>query len=354
MEKHEITIIGAGPAGLSAAIKLREEDFRVTVYEKAERGRRKPCGGILTKACIDILKYELNLELPLTILTKPEKLKLKLISPSSFEGTIRGYTLYNTDRRKFDLWLTREAEKREALIKFNTKLISLNIKNNQIQLTFIDKKGRYKKAKCQYLIGADGILSKVRRYLLPNLNLNPHFILQKYLEGRGEFEEAYHMYILNHNTTPLYGYVIPKGRKIIVGIGTPYPERTKAKTYLNRFIEHLKKYYSLKYKKTISTEGWYIPSGITAEGYGNIILAGDAGGFCNPFSGEGIRFAIETGIAAATSLKRKEENYHKRYSKEIEEITHFIRKTSKYYQKLKHTTLREEFVRKEIMRKSIY
>lgn len=47
MEKFDAVIIGAGPAGLLTAIKLREKGWRVCVLDKAIFPRAKVCGGFL-------------------------------------------------------------------------------------------------------------------------------------------------------------------------------------------------------------------------------------------------------------------------------------------------------------------
>ncbi|MEM2829393.1 MAG: FAD-dependent oxidoreductase, partial [Candidatus Jordarchaeales archaeon] len=73
MKLCDLIVVGAGPAGVAAAIKSAEAGYSTIIVEKSE-GRRKPCGGVLTTACIDVLSRELNLSLPENVLSSPSSL----------------------------------------------------------------------------------------------------------------------------------------------------------------------------------------------------------------------------------------------------------------------------------------
>ena len=62
MKKFDVIIIGAGPAGISAAKILKDNNINFCIIEKSKFPREKLCGGGLTNKTISLLK-ELNFSL---------------------------------------------------------------------------------------------------------------------------------------------------------------------------------------------------------------------------------------------------------------------------------------------------
>ena len=74
-------------------------------------------------------------------------------------------------------------------------------------------------------------------------------------------------------------------------------------------------------------EVWAIPYGFTREGIDNVILTGDAAGFCNAFPGEGIRLAIESSIAvgdAVPEVIHGDQYLEPTYRDQVEWITRLV------------------------------
>lgn len=99
-----------------------------------------------------------------------------------------------------------------------------------------------------------------------------------------------------------YAYLIPKNDLYVIGVGASDPNHTTFTTYIDRFKNCLREEFAFKPLSLRKREVWAIPYGFVLEGVGNTILVGDAVGLCNPLSGEGIRFAVESGIAAHNAI----------------------------------------------------
>ncbi len=350
--QYDVIVVGAGPAGLTATIKCAREGYNVLLVESKSKEKSKPCGGILTPICLEVLKDTWELSIPHFVFSHPQRLKLFLVSPSGNQGYIKGYELLNINRKKFDTWLRSVAEKYSNL-QFNTKFMTFTNKNNKIQIIISGSDG-ISRLETSYLIGADGVFSNIRRILYPTLKIDKYGILQEYWRAKFKLDYCFSMFMLNRKITPLYGYVIPKGNSIIIGLGVPLEKIKFLDTYMQRFKRFLVREFQLKLFKKERREIGFIPAGTVAEGKQNVILVGDAGGFCNPLSGEGIRFAIETGFMAASSIDRADEELPliSIYKEEIKDIKDLIIKLRKFTLQLDEYS-RERFVEIELSRSYI-
>ena len=102
-------------------------------------------------------------------------------------------------------------------------------------------------------------------------------------------------------------------------------------------------------------EVWPIPYGFSRVGRGSVLLAGDAAGLCNPLSGEGIRWAIESGAAAGEAIAtamREGTTPEEVYGEEIRQIQLTLGRIYGFTMSLSDDG-REAFVRDEVKRLSI-
>ena len=96
-----------------------------------------------------------------------------------------------------------------------------------------------------------------------------------------------------------YGWVFPKLHTFTIGVGGVHRRNPDLKARLAAYLT-AKGLDPAKYK----VKGQYLPFGRCREqpGRGRILLAGDAAGFVDPITGEGIGYAIESGAAAGAAI----------------------------------------------------
>ncbi|MDP4175162.1 MAG: FAD-dependent monooxygenase [Bacteroidota bacterium] len=109
LNKYEIAIVGAGPAGATAAVYLKKFGYNVCLIEKKAFPRETLCGEFLSNEVIEILK-DLNL-FDAFLCMSPNPLKLvKFINQRGLLlSSSLGFTAYGLRRGKFDNFLLSEA-----------------------------------------------------------------------------------------------------------------------------------------------------------------------------------------------------------------------------------------------------
>jgi len=348
--EYDVLIVGAGPAGSAAAIKCAEAGLNTLLIDRAALGRHKPCAGILTNVATYVLD-ELGLRLPSSVLSEPSELGIFYVPPSGRVngGELKNYRVFNLERDLFDRWLVEEAVESGAHLQTETTLVELN-QGDCVEAALKTVQG-IRKVKVSYVIGADGALSTVRRYIegkrQPLLT-----VIQEYWEAEGDFRDYFYT-ILNTKITPTYGYLLKKRGSIIVGTGSIEPKQ--AIESLGSLKDWLSKEFGFRPLKLRKREAGFLPYGECHLGYGRIFLVGDAAGLCNRFSGEGIRFALESGIAAADSIKKAENSDAASlefYRQQMQPLLDFVKESTHLHSR--DDLWREEFVSAELKRYNLW
>ena len=314
METVDVVIVGAGPAGASAALELERLGVGCVLLDRAAFPREKPCAGVLPPK--------------ITELTGP-------IPDAVLDRRIRGYMLhtasgatfkspfprpgYAVDRARFDDWLVsrlRTRPRRETFLDVTEEGGLLRVQTAEFELG-----GRV-------LIGADGVNSKVRAIArVPPGRMAVACQASIPMSGAGISEMAGDWFHVLYLVPGGYGWVAPHSEKLLVGIGSLLPKYAGRKA-LERFLSTPQVQALTGGAELDEVRAHRIPlSGPSKRvGHGRLILAGDAGGFVFPGTGEGIRFAISSGICAAraaahavsdgTTTARIQRDYRRRLSEE--------------------------------------
>jgi len=349
MPDYDVVVVGAGPSGAAAAIRCAKFGFKTLVIEKRSPGRHKPCGGVLPIVSNDIINY-LGLNIPEIAMSSPPSLGLFYVPPSGRRngGRVKGYSLLNVNRDRFDQWLCENAKAVGVEVSYETELVEFH-SGTSITLKAV-RKGIAHESTTHYMIGADGACSEIRKSLYPDLKMKLIYVLQEYWEAGGELEECFYVFF-RERITPIYAYLVPKDDIFLLGTALHVP-RIENNNAMFQFKRWLEDEFSFHFAQLQGREAGVIPYDMPVTGTGNTILVGDAAGFCNPMSGEGIRLAIESGISAAEAVQEAESNKKPLascYSTIVEGLKTFVTDVHEFAASLTDKD-REKFVQSELAR----
>jgi len=285
----DVLIIGAGPAGGSAALHCAKAGLSVLVIEEHEKiGEPVHCGECLSEyACKNI-----GLELPKEVISEIVK-GIRTIYPNNKKTIVpeNGFVL---EKEKFEQWLGEKAKDAGAEIKLGEKVVGVERKNMvwKIKTT----KGTMES---RILIDASGITS----FVSTKLGLNKRFdsVIGVQYELKDIKRDGYlDFYIWPKLAPEGYLWMIPKsnGR---ANVGLVTHEKNNAKKYLDEFIKE-KKWGK---KTRVKTFGGLIPiSGPLEKTFGEgLMLIGDAAGFTSPMFEGGTHLGLKSGQMAAQIAK---------------------------------------------------
>lgn len=297
----DISIVGAGPAGSSAAKILAENGFKVAIFEKERLPRHKHCGGGVSIYCSKYLE-QLDVDIQKASLQDYTGFSLSygdLSAKCDLKTTI-GYGVYRED---FDYLITESAIKAGSILN-NKKITGLKKVKNYYNL--LTKNGSYK---TKYVLGADGINSTIRKCIgIPYERDKLAVSLEAEVKTtRKKIEEYNNMVNLDLKYFDQgYAWDFPKiGKKTInFGVGTFLTTSKNMEVPLREvFYRFLK---DKGFKNNIKdVHGALLPFRGTVDYFGkeNVILIGDAAGLVSPLSGEGVPYALESGITVANCIK---------------------------------------------------
>ena len=279
MEKFEVVIIGAGPAGLSAAKILGESGKEVVVLEKKEKIGPKICAGGLTYKDFEI-----------GIPTSLAERIFQSIKVHSFGKTIEVKRekpfVATISREMLGQWQARQIKK-NVEIRLNSEVAKINkssvfLKSNQ-EIGFT------------YLIGADGSLSLARKHL--NLPSKRIWLGMQYTVPE-EFSNL--EVFFDKNLFGLgYAWIFPHKNHTAIGCGSEMEFKNAAE--LSRNFHQWLKDKKIDYNKSQFQSS---PINFDYQGFnfGNKFLIGDAAGLASGLTGEGIYFAIVSGQEIAKKI----------------------------------------------------
>lgn len=298
--RYEVAVVGAGPAGASAARLLAVRGHSVLLLEKDELPRYKVCGGGV------VLRARRSLEVDISGAVDRECRSAELHGPNSGSSL----TLHREDpmismtmRARLDHLLVREAERAGADVWSGCRVADLS--QDRSQVTLETTAGP---VVARFVIAADGAMSTVARAagwpddrdLIPALE-SELFVDEDVFERLGRTARFDFDVVPNG-----YAWVFPKAEHLSIGVLSTRRGRA-------RLPGHLKRYYESIGVEGIRDEqrhGFVIPIRPRRAGFvkGRVLLVGDAAGFADPVTAEGISFAIQSAQLAAGIVAAAEDD----------------------------------------------
>jgi geranylgeranyl reductase family protein len=321
----DVIVVGAGPAGSSAAYWLASAGLDVALLEKTAFPREKVCGDGLTprgtKALVDmgIDVSERNGWLHnrgLRIIGGGQRLHLEWPELTSYPpfGLVR-------PRAEFDALLANHAVKAGARLHEYTSITEPILDSSGrvvgVEGKTLDKRPvRYR---APVVISCEGVSGKLAQRVGVHRNdKRPLGVaVRRYYNSprtHDDYLESWlELWAGAPNASPLlpgYGWIFGMGDGTVnVGLGVLNSsagfQKTDYRALLTRWLDNTPDEWGLREPNaTAPTRGAALPMGFnrTPHYSRGLLLVGDAGGSVNPFNGEGIPYAMESGRYAAEAV----------------------------------------------------
>jgi geranylgeranyl reductase family len=291
---YDLIIIGAGPSGSSAGRIAGKNGLKTLIIEKEMFPRYKPCGGALSEHAMSYLDFKI-----------PED----IIEKDIFGGRVRfrGKSIeYFKDYRLsvivtrsiFDNYLLEKAKETGIDIHHEEKVT--DISQNDAHVSVTTNKDSYK---ARYVVIASGSQGKLKTVVRREENKSEYGVcLVTEVEEKDEVIDQYIKDAIEMHfgvSGVGYGWVFPHKGYYSVGAGSVMAKHLpNPKMAMHDYLKV--NGFTGKYK----LNGHVIPCGGHKRKLvkGRIILSGDAAGFVDAFTGEGLAYAIRSGQLAAETI----------------------------------------------------
>ena len=304
-DTYDVIVVGAGPAGIMAVVESVRGGARVLLIEAGSLPRYKSCGGMLNVYTQRALAPYGGV--PEEMVLDPRWITFRYHHLDYDVTKATDVRFLNVDRALFDEWLlsllpdtvtvvpsTRLVDVEQSPVAVEVRVRGLTASGSRANRTL----------RARYLIAADGPRATVRE----RLGIRPfdrYITVQEYVRiERGALDPCFDALCCKQFSRDYgIGYLMPKGDVAIVG-SVFYPGSTDCERKHEDVLKILRERYPLG--ESVAREKWFAahlrrPADLVA-GRGRILLAGEGGGFLSCTSGEGISFALNSGIMAGTSV----------------------------------------------------
>ena len=285
----DVAVVGAGPAGLAAASASAAAGARTVVLERAEHPRYKTCGGGL----LGVSRAAVAGQITLPVRDEVRSATFTLRGGQEFSRSNAQPLLAMVMREEFDAALLARAQENGAVVRQRVQVRAVEQADGRATARLADGSS----VTATVLIGADGSSGVTARHVgaqfaQVDLGLELEIAVPEPVGRRWAGR-----LLLDWGEIPgSYGWVFPKGDRLTVGVIAARGQGDATKAYLREFVGRL----GLSGYQAVRDSG-HLTRCRTEESplrQGNVIVAGDAAGLLEPWTREGISFALRSGALA--------------------------------------------------------
>jgi geranylgeranyl reductase family protein len=294
-EQWDVAVIGAGPAGLAAASAAAGAGARTVVLERAEHPRYKTCGGGLIGASLAAV----GSQVPWAARDRIDSATFTLHGRRSLTRQHSEPILAMVLREEFDDALRLRAVELGAEVRQRSTVRAIEAGQDGAQVRLADGTT----VSAQVVVGADGSAGISARHvgvefsqvdLGLEVEIKAPVPVQRRWRGRIAIDWGW--------LPGSYGWVFPKDDRLTVGVIAARGQGSGTKEYLRAFVDRLE----LGSCEVLRDSGHLTRcrANSSALRQGRVLVAGDAAGLLEPWTREGISFALRSGtLAGACAAK---------------------------------------------------
>jgi geranylgeranyl reductase family protein len=275
VKRYDAIVVGAGPAGSTAAYRLASAGGEVLLLDRARFPRDKPCGGGVTGRAERLLPFSIEPVVEHVVSGVDMRLRYgKSLARGSGDPLV-----YMTQRKRLDHFLVQKAVEAGSDFREGVKVSDLEVREDGVSAEGFQ---------AEVLIGADGVNGVTAR----TLGLGGNRVVGVALEGNLPYAKmdrsAYEGRLaLELGVIPGgYGWVFPKGEHANLGVGGWEEEGPRLRDHLRRLCDA----HGASFDDLEELRGYRLPlrEPRSTLARGRALLVGDAAGLIDPISGDGM------------------------------------------------------------------
>ncbi|MDR0945739.1 MAG: geranylgeranyl reductase family protein [Bifidobacteriaceae bacterium] len=294
----DVAVVGAGPAGTMAALAAARAGARVVFLDRAAPPRYKTCAGGLTGRALRAL----NGLVPLGGVPCRDVIRRVRFSDDGRRARQRGGAdarggrplLAMTQRPEFDAWLVDRARAQGAACRWD-QVRGIDEADGLVALALQD--GEVVRARA--VVGADGCSGRLARYVGARYRQVDLGLERELALGPVERRRWRATVALDWGPVPgAYAWLFPKGRTATVGVIGGRADHAALRAYLDAWVHRLRLDGAAVLRQSGHLTKTRAARSPLASRSGRVLLAGDAAGLVEPWTREGISYALKSGRLA--------------------------------------------------------
>lgn len=297
---YDCIIIGAGPAGSTAAKTLADRGFKVLLVEKFKLPRYKSCSGILIKKSLDLVKLYFEENAPEFITCAPIENRGMIFTTDKGKEYRFEQEGLNVWRSLFDNWLTTKAAESGAAVRDCTTALDCREQDGYVTVTLHGRKIYTEDAR--YVLDCEGVVGSLKKKILAKPQ-DCITTFQTFNKGMVDLDYHYFYAYLQPELSEYDAWFNVKDNLLVLGVSVKDPSKIAA--CYARFLAYMKELHGLQIDGETKSEKWLMPHirpGCEVQyGTGRIFFAGEIAGFLNPM-GESISAGMESGHCLACAV----------------------------------------------------
>ncbi|MFP4687397.1 MAG: NAD(P)/FAD-dependent oxidoreductase [bacterium] len=293
----DVAVAGGGPAGCMVAGELARRGFEVCLLEKEKIPRKKPCGGGLPPHTVEFLRKN-GIDYPDCCQKKASVAQLYCDFEDPVDVDLDSAAIQLVDRTRFDARLVDWARQQGAGVVTETAVEAVEVESNRVIFSAsenIRESARFFALTC-------GPASELPKKIKIGPLRAGGVAMACHLPFSAGFEDPDKLIFNLLSKINGYGWVFPKKDHLNVGIAggktdVSYP------CLLKKFIKET--FAVSEIPPDIPRFGFLLPFYNDNVRFvrGRVAVAGDAGGFVDPVTGEGIYYALKSGKILANAIE---------------------------------------------------
>ena len=293
-QSYDVIVVGAGPAGATLAYELAKRGVGVLVLEREKLPRYKCCAGGVTSKAAKLLDFDISEVVEDVIY----ELSFTSNMGKPYLGQHSQPLIYTVMRDVFDYFLMKKAQQMGAVLIDGQKVTQIQVNADWVEVPTAD--GIFRS---RLVVGADGAYSAVARELGMGRNIEYLVGIESEIivpeEELAKWKSRVH---IDLGCIPGgYAWVFPKRNHLSIGAGCLVSKARGLNRRYQKFLTSL----SIGNYTIARSSSHLIPTCTKGRRVwqDKALLLGDAAGFTDPLTGEGIYNAIQSAQFAAPVIE---------------------------------------------------